>query len=71
MTLSPAHDVEDDCDDIVDNQPDDGYDPDTFADVVPVHPHCMCYGTYVIDENYLTGDQAPSADDGEGQGDGE
>ncbi len=70
VTLSPAHDVEDDCDDIVDNQPDDGYDPDTFADVVPVHPHCMCFGTYVIDENYLTGN-APSADDGEVQGDGE
>lgn len=58
VTLSPAHDVEDDCDDVVDNQPDDGYSPDEFTDVVPVHPHCMCFGTYVIDEKYLSDNQS-------------
>ncbi len=53
VTLSPAHDVEDDCDDIAGEE----YSPEEFADVIPVHPHCMCFGTYVIDEQYLTGDQ--------------
>lgn len=55
VTLSPAHDKEDDCDDVVSEQPDDGYSPDEFSSIIPVHPHCMCFGTYVIDENYLTG----------------
>lgn len=54
VTLSPAHEQEDDCDDVVANQPDDGYSPDELSDIIPVHPHCMCFGTYVIDEKYLT-----------------
>lgn len=60
-TLSPAHDQEDDCDDVVAGAPDDGYPPDEFADIIPVHPHCMCFGVFVIDENYLTGDQTDDA----------
>lgn len=50
VTLSPAHKVEDDCDDVAGNE----YSPEEFVGVVPVHPHCMCFGTYVIDEDYLT-----------------
>lgn len=61
VTLSPAHEVEDDCDDIAGNE----YSPDEFADVIPVHPHCMCFGVYVIDEDYLTG-TAPSDEEEEG-----
>lgn len=56
VTLSPAHQVEDDCDDVAGNE----YSPEEFVDVVPVHPHCMCFGTYVIDEDYLT-NNAPGA----------
>lgn len=59
VTLSPAHEQEDDCDDIAGNE----YTPDEFADVIPVHPHCMCFGTYVIDEDYLTGNTPSQEDD--------
>lgn len=54
VTLSPAHKEEDDCDDVAGNE----YTPDEFANIIPVHPHCMCFGTYIIDENYLTGNQS-------------
>lgn len=56
-TLSPAHKIEDDCDSVVENAPAKGYSPEEFATIIPVHPHCMCYGTYIIDEDYLTGKQ--------------
>ncbi len=58
VTLSPAHQVEDDCDDVAGNE----YSPEEFVGVVPVHPHCMCFGTYVIDDNYLT-NNAPGAEE--------
>lgn len=61
VTLSPAHDKADDCDDIAGNE----YSPEEFADVIPVHPHCMCFGTYVIDENYLTGNAPAPEEDSE------
>lgn len=62
-TLSPAHKEADECDDLVDGAPDKGYPPDEFANLVPVHPHCMCFGTYVINEDYLTGDQTTGEED--------
>lgn len=51
-TLSASHEQDDECDDIAGKV----YDPDEFENLIPVHPHCMCFGTYVIDEDYLTGD---------------
>ncbi len=62
-TLSPAHDQEDDCDDYAEGEP---MDPAEFADTFPVHPHCMCYGTYVIKDEYLT---APDETDNSDQSD--
>ena len=62
-TLSAAHKVEDDCDDVVANAPDGGYSPEVFASLIPVHPHCMCFGTYVIDEKYLTGEPGTAEGD--------
>lgn len=50
VTLSPEHDVEDDCDDVADAGP---YSPEDAADLVPVHPHCMCSLTPRIDPAYL------------------
>ncbi len=50
ITLSPVHDVEDDCDDLADQGP---YSPDEAAQLLPVHPHCMCYLTPIIDPKYL------------------
>lgn len=44
ITLSPAHEDEDVCDDYAGKV----VDPDEFEDLVPFHPHCMCYGTYVL-----------------------
>jgi len=54
VTLSPAHDQEDECDDLAGNV----YPADEFPDIIPAHPHCMCFGTYVIDDSNLV-----SADD--------
>lgn len=56
VTLSPAHDGGtdgDDCDDVA----GDVYSPEEFSKVVPVHPHCMCFPTVVIDEKYLDPDR--------------
>lgn len=50
VTLSPDHDVEDDCDDVVDNGP---YTPDEAEGLLPVHPHCMCSLTPRINPEYL------------------
>lgn len=49
ITLSPAHAVEDECDD----HAGDVVTPEEFASLVPFHPHCMCFGTYVIDPKFL------------------
>ncbi len=50
ITLSPNHDVEDECDDLADNGP---YSPEEAADAIPAHPHCMCYLTPIINPKYL------------------
>lgn len=49
VTLSPAHEVEDECDD----HAGDIISPEEFSDLVPFHPHCMCFGTYVIKDEVL------------------
>lgn len=49
VTLSPAHEKEDECDDLA----GEIYSPADFADILPVHPHCMCFGVYVLDEKNL------------------
>jgi hypothetical protein len=50
VTLSPTHDVEDDCDDVASAGP---YSPEEADGLLPVHPHCMCSLTPVIDPKYL------------------
>ena len=49
ITLSPAHDQADECDDLA----GEIVDAAEFADIIPAHPHCMCFGVYVIDESNL------------------
>lgn len=49
ITLSPAHAVEDVCDEWA----GEVVTPEEFAQKVPFHPHCMCFGTYVIDPKFL------------------
>lgn len=67
-TLSPAHDQADECDDYAEGDP---LDPSEFADTFPLHPHCMCYGTYVIKDDYLTGDgETDNSDQSDNSGDG-
>ncbi len=60
ITLSPVHDVEDDCDDLADGGP---YSPEEAGDLIPAHPHCMCSITPRIDPAYLgepdTPEEAP------------
>jgi hypothetical protein len=63
-TLSQAHDTDDECDDYAAGDP---MDPSEFADTFPVHPHCMCYGTYVIKDEYLTGPGETDNSDAETQ----
>ncbi len=48
-TLSPAHKLADECDDNAGKI----FSPDDFEATYPLHPHCMCFGVYVIDEKYL------------------
>lgn len=47
ITLSPAHEDEDVCDDWAGKI----VDPDEFEDLVPFHPHCMCYATFVFKDD--------------------
>jgi hypothetical protein len=51
VTLSPAHEDEDVCDDWAGKI----LSPEEFEDVVPFHPHCMCYGTYIFKDDVLAG----------------
>ena len=51
VTLSPAHDTADECDDLA----GEIYSADEFPDIIPAHPHCMCFGVYVIDTSNLVG----------------
>ncbi len=50
VTLSPNHEVEDECDDLADGGP---YSTDEAEGLLPVHPHCMCSLTPRIDPAYL------------------
>jgi hypothetical protein len=62
VTLSSAHDPtgeEDECDKWAGRV----VSPDKFQELVPFHPHCMCYGTMVIKDEYL--DPVGSGDTGE------
>lgn len=54
IALSSAHNVTDDCDDIAG---DKVYDADEAADLLPVHPHCMCYLVYIFKEDALTDEE--------------
>ncbi len=58
VTLSPDHDVTDDCDDVAENGP---YTPEEAQGLVPVHPHCMCSLTPRIDPQYLGQDDEEAA----------
>lgn len=64
ITLSPAHDVEDDCDDVA----GDIVSPDELESIIPVHPHCMCFGVPVIKDEYLTTDSSDSQGDTSDEG---
>lgn len=56
-TLSKIHDLPDVCDD----RAGDPMTPDEFDALYPLHPHCMCYPTFVIKDEYLTAyDDTPS-----------
>lgn len=51
ITISPAHDWDLGC--ACEDHNGDIVSPEEFKELVPFHPHCMCYGTYVIDEKFL------------------
>jgi hypothetical protein len=50
VTLSKIHGAPDICDDYA----GDLMTPDGFAATFPLHPHCMCWGTFVIKKEFLT-----------------
>ncbi len=58
VTLSPDHDVADECDDLADGGP---YSPEEADGLIPVHPHCMCSLTPRIDPAYLGEPEEPEA----------
>lgn len=67
-TLSPAHAEDDECDDYAEGDP---LTPEEFADTFPLHPWCMCHGTYIIKDEYLTGDnETDNSDQSDQSGDG-
>jgi hypothetical protein len=51
ITLSSAHDGESECE--CEANAGKVVSPEEFAGMVPFHPHCMCYGTIVIKDEYL------------------
>jgi hypothetical protein len=64
ITLSSAHDPtaeEDECD----RWAGKVVSPDKFEELVPFHPHCMCYGTMVIKDEYLEPQGAATGKDEE------
>lgn len=61
ITLSPIHSDVDECDDLAAGGP---YDADEAGQLIPAHPHCMCYITPIIDPKYLG-----ETDDDSGSGD--
>lgn len=52
VTLSPAHDPEGDEDEC-DAWAGKVLSPEEFEERVPFHPHCMCFGTIVIKDEFL------------------
>lgn len=50
VTLSPAHGKTDICDSLVARGE---MTPEEFQNVIPAHPHCMCYPTYVYEDRFL------------------
>jgi hypothetical protein len=52
VTLSSAHDPTGE-DDECDKWAGKVVSPEEFQQLVPFHPHCMCYGTVVIKDEYL------------------
>ena len=53
ITLSGAHTIEDECED----HAGDLVTAEEFAELAPFHPHCMCPGTDVIKDEFLTGEK--------------
>lgn len=51
VTLSAAHDVEDECDEWAGKL----LTPEEFSATFPLHPHCMCFPTIKIKTDYLVG----------------
>lgn len=56
ITLSSAHGETDECDDLAAGGP---YTADEARQLIPAHPHCLCYLTPIIDPKYL-GEDVPS-----------
>jgi len=49
--LSPAHDQDDICDEYAARGE---MTPEEFQDLIPAHPHCMCYPIYILDDEFLS-----------------
>jgi hypothetical protein len=52
VTLSSAHESVLECE--CEQWAGKIVDADEFASLVPIHPNCMCYGTVVVKDEYLT-----------------
>lgn len=52
ITISPTHDWSLGCD--CESHNGKEVSPSEFQDLVPFHPHCMCYPTYIIDDEFLS-----------------
>jgi hypothetical protein len=50
VTLSPIHSEDDICDEYAARGV---MTPEEFSDLIPAHPHCMCYPTFCIDDKFL------------------
>ena len=60
VTLSSAHNPAidgDECDDMAGKI----VSPDEFEGLLPLHPHCMCFGTIVVKDEYLNVEEAVHA----------
>jgi len=60
VVLSPTHDVEDECDDLVADNP---YDPADVVGLLPQHPHCGCGLAPRIDPEYLGENEPPTEEE--------
>lgn len=50
VTLSPMHGETDICDEYAAKGV---LSPDEFKSLIPAHPHCMCYPTYIYEDRFL------------------